>query len=281
MKSDTVLCLDSQGFHRMHYYEWGDPANPRVLICVHGLTRNGRDFDFLAEALAGDFRVIAPDIAGRGMSDWLQSKDDYGYVQYMADVTALIARVTGGAEKSIDWLGTSMGGLLGMLIAAAPGNPIRKLVLNDAGMLVPKAALDRLARYVGKDPRFATFEALEAHVRQVSAPFGALTDEQWRHLTVHSAKRHPDGAWGLRYDPAIGRAFEGDLQDIDLSAQWDAITLPTLLLRGADSDILLKETAKAMTERGPGAKLVEFQAIGHAPMLLCDEQVRVVRDFLR
>jgi pimeloyl-ACP methyl ester carboxylesterase len=280
MNSDTVLGLNSKGFHRMHYYDWGDPENSRVVICVHGLTRNGRDFDFLAQALSRDFRIVCPDVAGRGRSDWLESKQDYGYAQYMADMTALLARVTAGAEKTIYWVGTSMGGLLGIIMAAMPKNPIRKLVVNDAGMLVPKAALERLALYVGKDPRFTTLDALEAHVRHISAPFGALSDEQWRHLTVHSAKQHADGTWGFRYDPAIANAFSGELNDIDLSAYWDAVRCPTLLLRGADSDILLRATAEAMTQRGSKATLVEFQAIGHAPMLMSDEQVTAVRDFL-
>lgn len=280
MNSDTVLGLSSKGFHRMHYYDWGDPENSRVVICVHGLTRNGRDFDFLAQALSRDFRIVCPDVAGRGRSDWLESKQDYGYAQYLADMTALLARVTAGAEKTIYWVGTSMGGLLGIIMAAMPKNPIRKLVVNDAGMLVPKAALERLALYVGKDPRFATLDALEAHMRHISAPFGALSDEQWRHLTVHSAKQHADGTWGFRYDPAIANAFSGELNDIDLSAYWDAVRCPTLLLRGADSDILLRATAEAMTQRGLRATLVEFQAVGHAPMLMSDEQVTAVRDFL-
>jgi pimeloyl-ACP methyl ester carboxylesterase len=280
MNSDTVLGLSSKGFHRMHYYDWGDPENSRVVICVHGLTRNGRDFDFLAQALSRDFRIVCPDVAGRGRSDWLESKQDYGYAQYMADMTALLARVTAGAEKTIYWVGTSMGGLLGIIMAAMPKNPIRKLVVNDAGMLVPKAALERLALYVGKDPRFATLDALEAYVRHISAPFGALSDEQWRHLTVHSAKQHAEGTWGFRYDPAIANAFSGELNDIDLSAYWDAVRCPTLLLRGADSDILLRATAEAMTQRGLRATLVEFQAVGHAPMLMSDEQVTAVRDFL-
>jgi pimeloyl-ACP methyl ester carboxylesterase len=280
MKTASVLCLSSSGYHSMSYYDWGEADNPRVLVCVHGLTRNGRDFDFLAEALQGEFRVICPDIAGRGRSDWLEHKADYGYVQYMADVNALIARVTQAPRSEIFWLGTSMGGLLGMLIAALPRNPIRKLVVNDAGMLVPKAALERLALYVGKDPRFATLEALEAHVRRVSAPFGALTDAQWRHLTVHGAREHPGGIWGHSYDPAIGLPFQGELMDVDLSAQWDGITCPTLILRGADSDLLLRETAQAMTRRGPPARLVEIDAVGHAPMLMNDDQVRIVRDFL-
>ena len=280
MKSDTVLCLGAQGFHRMNYYEWGDAASPRIVICVHGLTRNGRDFDFLAGMLAPDFRVICPDVVGRGQSEWLASKMDYNHVQYMTDMTALIARVTGGARKTVHWVGTSMGGLLGILLASVPQTPIEKLVVNDAGTLVPKTALERMARYVGQDPRFATFEELEAYLRRISAPFGPLTDEQWRHLTVHAAKQHADGAWGMSYDPAIGLPLQGELTDIDLSAQWNAIRCPTLLLRGTQSDVLLRETAQAMTSTGPKAKLAEFAGIGHAPMLMSEDQARVVRDFL-
>jgi pimeloyl-ACP methyl ester carboxylesterase len=279
MRSDSVLCLSSKGFHRMHYYDWGDPSNPRVVICVHGLTRNGRDFDFLAQTLAAEFRVVCPDVAGRGRSDWLGAQADYNYVQYMSDMTALIARVSADVERTIHWVGTSMGGLLGIIMAATPGNPLCKLVVNDAGLLVPKAALERIARYVGKDPRFPTLEALEAHVRFISSPFGALTDAQWHHLTVHTAKHHPDGTWGFRYDPQLAHALGGELNDIDLSAYWDAVACPTLVLRGAQSDILLREVAEAMTQRGPRARLVEFPEIGHAPMLLCDEQVAVIRDF--
>ena len=280
MKNGSVLCLGSSGFHRMHYYDWGDPSNPRVLVCIHGLTRQGRDFDFLAQSLQGDFRVICPDIVGRGLSDWLAAKGDYGYPQYMADVNALIARVTVSAEQEIYWVGTSMGGLLGMLYASRRGNPVRKLVVNDAGTIVPKAALERIAFYVGKDPRFANLEALEAHVRRISAPFGPLDDEQWRHITLHGAKQYADGTWGLGYDPAIALPFQGELADVDLSAYWDAIACPTLLLRGAQSDLLLRETALDMTQRGPKAKLVEFQGTGHAPMLMKESEARIVGEFL-
>jgi pimeloyl-ACP methyl ester carboxylesterase len=280
MRTGDVLGLGAGGFHRMQYYEWGDAGNPRVLICVHGLTRNGRDFDYLARALQSDFRVICPDVVGRGQSDWLQNKAEYGYVQYMSDMTALIGRVTADSAQPLDWLGTSMGGLLGIIMASIPGNPIRKLVVNDAGVLVPKAALERLKLYVGKDPRFPTLDALEQHVRLISAPFGPLTDEQWRHVNSHGAKQHPDGTWGFRYDPGIAAVLQGEIQDIDISEQWDAITCPTLLLRGADSDILTRETAEAMTQRGPKAKLVEFPGIGHAPMLMAHDQVSVVREFL-
>jgi pimeloyl-ACP methyl ester carboxylesterase len=280
MKNASVLCLGSAGFHRVHYYDWGDPGNPRVLICVHGLTRTGRDFDYLAEALQGNYRVVCPDVVGRGRSDWLAAKADYSYAQYAADLTTLIARVTDGVERTIDWVGTSMGALIGIILASRTGSPIRKLVLNDAGMLVPKAALERLGRYVGRDLRFATFAELEAHVRQVSAPFGPLTDEQWRHLTIHAAKQHPDGSWGMGYDPAIRTPFEGEIADVDLSPYWDAVRAGTLIVRGARSDVLLKETALAMTTRGPSAKLVEIDGVGHAPMLMSADQIDIVRTFL-
>jgi pimeloyl-ACP methyl ester carboxylesterase len=280
MKERAVLCLDSSGFHRMHYYDWGDEDNPRVLLCVHGLTRTGRDFDFLAQALEGDYRVVCPDVAGRGASDWLEAKSDYIYAQYCADMTALIARVTAGGERTIDWLGTSMGALLGIILAARRGTPIRRLVLNDAGMHVPKAALERLGRYVGRDVRFATLEELEAHLRRVSAPFGPLSDEQWRHITVHGARQHPDGSWSTGYDPAIRAPFDAEIADVDLSAYWNAVRCPTLVIRGAQSDVLLQETAAAMACSGPKARVVEIEGVGHAPMLMMPGEIGIVRSFL-
>jgi pimeloyl-ACP methyl ester carboxylesterase len=280
MKEGAVLCLDSSGFHRMHYYDWGAEDNPRVLVCVHGLTRTGRDFDYLAQTLERDYRVICPDVAGRGRSDWLEAKSDYTYAQYCADITALIARVTAGVERTIDWVGTSMGALLGIILAARRGTPIRKLVLNDAGMHVPKAALERLGRYVGRDFRFASLEALEAHVRIVSAPFGPLSDEHWRHVTLHAARQNADGSWSAGYDPAIRAPFDGEIADVDLSAYWDAVRCPTLLIRGAQSDVLLRETAMAMAWSGPKARVVEIEGVGHAPMLMVPEQIEIVRAFL-
>jgi pimeloyl-ACP methyl ester carboxylesterase len=282
MKSNYVLGLSVKGFHRVHYTEWGDEANPRIVICVHGLARTGRDFDLLAQALQANFRVVCPDIAGRGKSDWLRAKEDYGYPQYMADMNALMARITAGTgESTIYWIGTSMGGIIGMLLASRPQSPIRKLVLNDVGTVVPKAALERLAIYIGQTPRFKTFEELEAYVRLVAAPFGPLTEEQWRHLTLHSAKQMEDGSWTTAYDPAIGIPFrQGPLNDIDLWEYWDAIACPTLLLRGAQSDLLLEENALAMTQRGPRPRLIEFKGVGHAPMLMAQDQIAVVRDFL-
>jgi pimeloyl-ACP methyl ester carboxylesterase len=277
MRTGELRNLGPHGFHRTRYSEWGDPANPRVVICVHGLTRNGRDFDALAQALAPYFRVLCPDVVGRGRSDWLAHKPDYGYPLYLSDVTALIARAD---ADSVLWVGTSMGGLIGMMLAAQPKNPIRKLVVNDVGPLIPKAALERLARYVGKAPRCADLDQFEAYLRQVCAPFGPLTDAQWQHLASTSVQRDDDGSFGPAYDPAIAAAFAGELQDVVLWPVWDAITCPTLALRGTQSDLLLRETAEQMTQRGPKAKLKEFEGIGHAPALMAVDQIEAVRDFL-
>lgn len=282
MREDHVQSLSTKGFHRVHYVEWGDPDAGNIVICVHGLSRNCRDFDFLAQALIPEFRVVCPDVVGRGKSDWLYAKEEYGYPQYCADMAALIARVTaGGKPRRLYWVGTSMGGMIGMLLASRRGTPIERFVLNDIGALVPKAALERIATYVGRDPRFKTFEELEGYVRMVSAPFGPLTDEQWHHLTLHGATQHEDGSWGLCYDPDIALPFrQGPLADVDMWQFWDAVACPTLLLRGAQSDLLLKDIAAQMTQRGPKPRLIAFEGVGHAPMLMAEDQIRVVRDFL-
>ena len=282
MRNDFILGLSAKGFHRVHYTEWGDAGNPRIVVCVHGLTRTGRDFDDLARALQGEFRVACPDIVGRGLSDWLPASGDYGYPQYLADMNALIARLTAGAEHwELHWVGTSMGGIIGMLLAAQPRSPVRKLVVNDVGACIPKAALERIGMYLGRTPRFETLEALEAHLRRVSAPFGPLTDAQWRHLTVHAARQLDDGSWTTAYDPAIAAPFHEQPQhDIDLWRYWDAIRCPTLLVRGADSDLLPREVAAAMVARGPRPRLAEFSGVGHAPMLMAADQIAAVREFL-
>lgn len=281
MQEYEVQCLSPGGFHRMHYVEWGAFDNPRIVICVHGLSRNCRDFDTLAQVLESDFRVVCPDIVGRGKSDWLANKAGYLNTQYAADITTLVARLTAGGPREILWVGTSMGGIIGMILASQPDTPIRRLVLNDVGGVVPKAALARIAAYLGKDPRLHSLKELEMLVRNISAPFGPLSDAQWEHLTRHNATQHPDGRWGFNYDPGIAAPFQGvAIADVPLWPYYDPITCPTLLLRGADSDLLLRDTATEMTQRGPRARLVEFPGIGHAPMLMSSDQIGVVRDFL-
>ena len=281
MSREAFLGLSSSGFHRVSYMQWGDPASTRIVVCVHGLTRNARDFDVLAHALEDRYRVICPDVVGRGRSDWLERKQDYGYAQYLADMAALIARVTPSSDGVIDWVGTSMGGLIGILLASMPRNPIRRLVLNDIGPLIPKAALERIAMYVGKAPPFGSLAEAETYVRTVSAPFGRLTDAQWRHLTVHNARRQSDGAWVMRYDPGIAAVFQNAaLDDISLWDAWDRIRIPVLVLRGVESDLLSPHVAREMTRRGPRARLIEIEGAGHAPALMADDQVHAVREFL-
>lgn len=269
--------IGAEGFHHLAYVEWGDPKCPDVLLCVHGLTRQGRDFDTLAKALAGRTRVVCPDVVGRGRSDWLQDKAAYGIPQYCADLNALIARLE---VDAVDWLGTSMGGLIGMAMAAKDGAPIRRLIMNDIGPLIAKAGLERIGTYVGKAPDFATLDDAVAYMRGVSADFGALDADQWRDLTLPCVKQRPDGRWVLRYDPAIALPFQTELKDVDLWSVWDRVRCPTLVLRGARSDLLRPETAAEMTRRGPKAKLVEIPGCGHAPSLMTADQIGVVRDFL-
>lgn len=279
MRENMVPYLSPHGFHKLAYFEWGDAGNDNVLLCVHGLTRRGRDFDFLAQALQGRYRVLCPDMPGRGQSDWLADKNDYDYVTYVAAAAALIAR---SGAASIDWVGTSMGGLIGMMIAAQPNSPIRKLVLNDIGPFLPKSALDRIGGYVGTDPRYPSLAALEQKLREDSAPFGPLTDAQWHFLAEHYARRLPDGQWTSHYDPGIAVNIRKALpaQDINLWPVWQAIKCPVLVVRGANSDLLTTETARKMADRPHPTSVVEIPGVGHAPALLSDEQVALVKDWL-
>jgi len=278
MSERSYLGLSAAGFHRVAYTQWGRDDAPRTAVCVHGLTRNGRDFDRLALALADGWRVACPDVVGRGRSDWLANPDFYTYPQYMADLTALIARLE---VDQVDWVGTSMGGLLGMILAAQPNTPIRRLVINDVGPLVAKEGLQRIADYVGKDPVFDDIAGVEGYLRFVLMGFGTMPDEEWRHMAEHSARRRPDGTYGLAYDPGIAKPFTTQpVADVDMWGVWDRIRCPVLVLRGADSDLLLPETAEEMSRRGPGARVVEVPHAAHAPSLRTDEQIAIVRAFV-
>jgi pimeloyl-ACP methyl ester carboxylesterase len=270
--------LAPHGFHRVVYYDWGARDNANVVVCVHGIGRNGRDFDVLAEALAPTHRVLAIDMPGRGASEWLRDPMDYVTPVYLGTLTALIA--ASGADE-IAWVGTSIGALLGMIAAAQPGTPVSRLVVNDAGPTLEPAALARIAQYFGADPRFASYAELDAYVRNISAPFGPLTDAQWEHVVRTNARQHADGSWGVGYDPAIAVPFRALSAPPDLWPQWDAIRCPTLVLRGAQSDLLSHATAMAMAARGPRARVAEIPGVGHAPMLLAADQVATVVEFLR
>ena len=282
MREGKVKCLSAAGFHHMAYVEWGDAANPKVLVCVHGLTRSSRDFDFLAQALAADYRVVCPDVVGRGRSDWLRNKSLYALPQYCADMTALLARLN---VETVHWVGTSMGGLIGMALACQPETPITRLVLNDVGPVITATSLERIGTYLGAAPRFDSIEQAEAFVRFVSATFGSFSNEQWRHLTVHVTRTAGDGKIEFAYDPGIAESFREMLaasngKDIELWPVYDGIVCPTLLLRGETSDLLTRDAALQMAGRGPRAKLVEVPGVGHAPMFMDAGQVAPVRKFL-
>ncbi|HUP29937.1 MAG TPA: alpha/beta hydrolase [Usitatibacter sp.] len=275
MREGAVRCLDPHGFHWMRYTEWGDARNPRVVVCAHGLTRNGRDFDYLAERLSDRVRVVCPDVVGRGRSDWLREPTDYTYPVYCQDMATLIASLH---AETVDWVGTSMGGIIGMILAGLPGSPLRKLVMNDVGCFIPKASLERIGEYVGAEPEFDSIEALEAALRGTS-PFGPLTDAQWRHLAMTAAK-HEDGKWRFRYDPGIGVNFHAvPPADIDLRPYWSLVHGPVMVIRGENSDLLLAETLEEMKRR-PHTESLVVARTGHCPMLMDDAQVGAVRHFL-
>jgi pimeloyl-ACP methyl ester carboxylesterase len=284
-----VTCPDASGGHRMAYWQWGQPDAAHVVLCVHGLSRQGRDFDVLAQALCAragaGLRVVCPDVAGRGRSDWLQDPMGYQIPAYAADMLVLLSQLQ---PATLDWVGTSMGGLIGIGLAGQQALPfkIRKLVLNDVGPVLEWQALQRIGNYLGEPVRFTSVEQAADAMRRISATFGPHTREQWLALSRPMLRQLADGSYTFHYDPAITVPYrtltpETSAQgEATLWALYDAITAETLLLRGADSDLLSPATAQAMTQRGPRARLVEFAGVGHAPTLVAPEQVRVVVDFL-
>ena len=303
MRERHFLSLGPSGFHRIAYTDWGDPAHPHAVVCVHGLARNSRDFDFLATGLESVCRVVCMDVVGRGDSDWLENKSDYTFSTYQSDAAAMLARAGGSGQASwldklrgngetrLDWVGTSMGGLIGMLLAAKPGSPIRRLVLNDVGPFIPWSALFRMKGYVGRGRRFVSMEEVESYLREVCASFGPLSDEQWRHLALHGSSPADDGGFALRYDPGLGRGLHGHidpefpigpdiLRGIDLWSVWNKVECPVLVLRGAESEVLLPSTVEEMRRRKPDLDVVEFPGVGHAPALMSAGQIGVVKEFL-
>ena len=282
-----VHCLDNRGLHRMAYWEWGDAANPRVLVCVHGLSRQGRDFDTLARDLAGEYRVVCPDVAGRGRSEHLADPLGYQIPAYVADMVTLLARLD---VAQVDWVGTSMGGLIGLGLAGLAGHRlVRRLVLNDVGPTIQAGALQRIGTYLGLPAHWRTLEEAADALAAISQSFGPHTRAQWLELTRHQLVPVPGpqgGGFKPHYDPAIAVSFRAITPEMAAAGEallwqsYERISCPTLLLRGAESDLLSRATAQAMTERGPRARLHEFAGVGHAPMLVQPEQRAVVRGFL-
>jgi pimeloyl-ACP methyl ester carboxylesterase len=281
-----VQCLDTRGLHRMAWWEWGDAANPRVLVCVHGLSRQGRDFDTFAQAMQGEYRVVCPDVVGRGESDRLADPMGYQIPAYVADMVTLLARLNAG---TVHWVGTSMGGLIGLGLAALKNSPVSKLVLNDVGPSIEPAALARIGTYLGQPARWRSLEEAADALWSISQGFGPHTREQWLALTRPMLRADADahgGGFVPHYDPQIALPFRAITPEAARAGEavlwgmYDAIACPTLLLRGADSDLLTRATAQAMTQRGPRALLREFDGVGHAPMLTSPEQIAAVREFL-
>ena len=290
-----VSCPDASGGHRMACWHWGDPQAPHVVVCAHGLSRQGRDFDVLAQALValagGALRVVCPDVAGRGRSDWLKDPMGYAIPNYAADMLQVLGQLHAAAPvRTLDWVGTSMGGLIGMGLAGMPNLPLpvpfRRLVLNDVGPVIQWQALQRIGTYLGQTGRFESVQQAADAMWQISQGFGPHTPAQWLALSQPMVKSLPEGGVTLHYDPAIAvpfRALKQEDADAGQAALWqayDAIRAQTLVLRGAQSDLLSPETAQAMTQRGPKARLVEFPGVGHAPTLIADDQVETVASFL-
>ena len=283
----SVQCISLAGLHRMAYKEWGDPGNPNVLVCVHGVTRVGDDFDALARALSDHYRVVCPDVVGRGRSGRLGNPQLYRIPQYVSDMVTLVARVTANSDSGkVDWFGTSMGGLIGMALASLPDNPIGKLVLNDIGPTLDPVALRRIGDYIAQDLRFASFAEGAAFVRAVSASFGEHTEEQWHKLAADVLREGDDGQWVRHYDMGLAVPLRGanpEQAQADEAALWavyDAIRCPTLLVRGANSDLLSHATAQKMLTRGPKPQLVEIADAGHAPTFIHADQIAIARTFL-
>jgi pimeloyl-ACP methyl ester carboxylesterase len=273
-RDHDLLYLLGGAFHRLAFTAWGDPhAHP--VLCVHGLSRNAHDFDVLAAALADDFYVICPDLPGRGRSAWLPDPAMYTPLNYVGALAHLLAFI----DRPVHWVGASLGGICGMLAAAAPGNPVRRMVLNDIGPFVPKEAYARIRSYVGTMPEFATLDEAERYFRRVHASFGQLTDAQWRHMAETSVRALPDGRLALHYDPAMTIPLrEGPVQDTDMWHFWDRIDTPMLVLRGAESDLLLPETLDRMAAK---ARTHVVANAGHAPAMMDQPTIDVVRGFLR
>jgi pimeloyl-ACP methyl ester carboxylesterase len=279
----TVQCISPAGLHSMAYKQWGDPRNPNVLVCVHGVTRVSDDFDVMAREFADTYRVICPDVVGRGRSGRLRDPQYYVIPQYVSDMVTLLARLD---AETVDWFGTSMGGLIGMGLAAMPENPIRRLILNDIGPTINGPALARIGEYIGQDVRFDSFDEAAQYIRAISATFGPHTDEEWHKLAADVLRQDKDGKWCRHYDLKLAAPFKAmtpeaaSLGESMLWAAYDAIRCSTLLVRGEQSDLLLPQVAQAMTQRGPKARLVEIPGVGHAPTFMHAEQIKIARDFL-
>jgi len=277
-----ALGLGFHGFHRINYLEWGAAGqhkNKDTLFCVHGLTRNARDFDYFASRVCDRYRVVCPDVVGRGDSDHITTADGYNYLQYNADMNALIARLN---VTEVDWIGTSMGGIIGMVLASVAQSPIRRLVVNDIGPEVSRDALLSIAEYIGRSDQFASLKEVENYLRSIYVEFAPMTDEDWAHMAKYSSRRTTSGTYRLKVDSRVGEAYRDSISffNVDMWDTWEKITCPVLVLRGKNSTFLTEDTAEKMLACGPETTLFEFDDTGHTPTLRNDEQVDVIANWL-
>ena len=276
------LGLGFHGFHRLNYLEWGDIdkfSHQETLLCVHGLTRNARDFDYFAERMCDDYRVVCPDVVGRGDSDHMPDADGYNYLQYNSDMNALISRL---GVTEVNWIGTSMGGIIGMVLASVNQSPIRRLVVNDIGPEVSRSAQRQIAEYIGRAGEFESVQSVADYLKTIYAEFAPMTEDDWMHMAKYSSRRTKDGLFRLKTDPHVGDAFRDSISyfNVDMWDTWEKIVCPVLVLRGKDSSFLTRDIADKMLTCGPETTLVEFDDTGHTPTLRNDEQVDVIRDWL-
>lgn len=271
--------LSSEGFHRNYYREWGNPDSEHTVICVHGVTRLSRDFDVLAAELSKKYRVICPDIVGRGYSDWLGNKQNYNFLQYCADMNALISHLN--VEK-VHWIGTSMGGIIGMILSALQNTPISSLILNDVGPDIKRVELQRLGKYIGRAPVFPTKDDLLDYYKTTYQAFGEVPNDDWEHMALYSSFRQDDG-YRMHYDPKIGDAFRSSYSffNFDLWKYWDEIECPVLITRGTQSTFFPRDTADKMCQRGSDVQLVEVDNVGHAPMLKSKYEIDAIKKFYK
>lgn len=268
---------------KLAIYEWGDKNSKDIILCVHGLTRNARDFDFLAEYFSGKYRIIAIDVAGRGKSDWLIDKTAYHNFTYAQDINYFLQTII---DKNIFWVGTSMGGLIGMIIATFPNNQIKKLIINDIGAFIKGAALKRIAEYTGNKAVFDNIEKAEKYFSELYKPWNIKENIHLQHLFKNSIRQNNEGFYEFSYDQDIGKIFRDDsgklkdIEDVNLFPLWENINIPSLILRGNLSDILEKEVAEKMLAGKTSAHLIEIENTGHAPSLMEKEHFDIIENFL-
>jgi len=279
-RDNYYLGLSNEGFHRLYYREWGESDNPNTIICVHGLTRISHDFDELAQVLSKHYRVICPDIAGRGNSDWFGSKEHYNITQYCADINALIAHIH--ADK-VHFIGTSMGGLIGMLLAGMAHTPIQSFLLNDVGPFIKRGELQTMGEYVGRAPVFSSREELYEYYSTIYHGSCALLNKKQIHQMARYSTFKTNGGYRLHYDPKIGDAFRKNYTffNFELWKYWEEIECPVMVLRGSESTFLTPDIADKMADSHEDMTLVEIPGAGHTPLLKTSAEIKIVQKFLK